>query len=149
MSLIRGKTEVHFNGKYLGTMADSVTELKESIEFKQRDMVLALAKPGQQLVNEITPDKAHLNHMCLGIAGEVGELIDCVKKHTIYGKPLDLANLMEEVGDLLFYTVGILNLTGMNMFECMAHNQAKLAERYKNHVYSDQAAIDRADKQGE
>jgi hypothetical protein len=35
---------------------------------------------------------------------------------------------------------------GITRQETLEHNMEKLAERYKNYVYSDQAAIDRADK---
>jgi NTP pyrophosphatase (non-canonical NTP hydrolase) len=149
MSLHYGKTEVHFNGKHLGTMADVVAEAKELTVTKQASMVNALAKPGQQLVDEMTPLKAHLNHMIIGLGGEVGEVMDCVKKFTMYNKELDKENLKEEIGDLLFYMVGILNSVDINIYECMSHNQAKLAERYKSKTYSDQAAIERADKKGE
>ncbi len=149
MLLHYGKTEVHFNGNHLGTMADIVAEAKELIIIKQANMVNALAKPGQQLVDEMTQLKAHLNHMIIGLGGEVGEIMDCVKKFTIYNKELDKENLKEEIGDLLFYAFGIINSLDINVYECMLHNQAKLAERYKSKTYSDQAAIERADKAGE
>jgi hypothetical protein len=42
-------------------------------------------------------------HAAVGIAGEVGELLDCLKKTWIYGKPLDYPNLREEIGDVMFY----------------------------------------------
>jgi NTP pyrophosphatase (non-canonical NTP hydrolase) len=150
MPLVRGRTKVHFNGKYLGTMHDDISnELKIQVVQEQAKMVLALAKPGQKLVEEMTPLKAHLNHMCMGMCGEVGEAIDCVKKFTIYNKEIDFVNLKEELGDLLFYIFGILNATDITIYDCMESNQWKLAERYKNKTYSDQAAIERADKQGE
>jgi uncharacterized protein YabN with tetrapyrrole methylase and pyrophosphatase domain len=72
--------------------------------------------------------------------------MDCVKQLTIYNKELDLVNLKEELGDLLFYIFGILNATNITIYDCMESNQWKLAERYKSKTYSDQAAIDRADK---
>lgn len=43
-----------------------------------------------------------LIHAILGIAGETGELTDVVKKHILYNKPLDVVNVKEECGDLLF-----------------------------------------------
>jgi NTP pyrophosphatase (non-canonical NTP hydrolase) len=87
--------------------------------------------------------------MIIGLCGEVGEIADCIKKYTMYQKNLDVDNLKEEIGDLLFYTFGILNELEISIFECMTQNQAKLAERYKSKTYSDQAAIERADKKGE
>lgn len=44
-----------------------------------------------------------VQHALIGLITEVGELADCIKKHAIYGKPLDKVNLMEEVGDCFWY----------------------------------------------
>lgn len=151
MSLHYGKTTVHFNGKYLGTtmqLVDMAQHRNEVVQ-EQAKMVRALAKSGEKLVEEMTPLKAHLNHMIIGMGGEVGEVMDCIKKFTIYNKELDMVNLKEEIGDLLFYIFGVLNVTNLTIYDCMQSNQWKLAERYKGLTYSDQAAIERADKQGE
>lgn len=110
-------------------------------------LVAALVKPGQALIDTLTPDKAHLQHMAIGVAGESGELLDCVKKHTIYGKDLDKENLLEELGDLEFYLEGIRQVTGLTREECLSHNIAKLSKRYEKLAYSDQAAQDRKDKE--
>ena len=45
-------------------------------------------------------------HMYMGVAGELGELLDAIKKNVIYGKPLDTKNVLEECGDIMFYTTG-------------------------------------------
>lgn len=42
-------------------------------------------------------------HAFVGQSGELGELIDAVKKHWAYDKPLDRDNVLEELGDLHFY----------------------------------------------
>lgn len=56
---------------------------------------------------KVLPYQQHLEHMSLGFCGEAGELCDAVKKHRIYGKPLDKANIIEEVGDVLWYVVNL------------------------------------------
>ena len=48
----------------------------------------------------------HVEHMALGMAGEMGEIIDAIKKAEIYGKELDRVNLAEEVGDVFWYAAG-------------------------------------------
>jgi hypothetical protein len=53
------------------------------------------------------PLAAHIEHMAIGVTGELGEIADAVKKHVIYGKPLDLVNLAEEGGDCWWYIVGL------------------------------------------
>lgn len=54
------------------------------------------------------PYKAHRQHMALGFCGELGELLDAIKKHAIYGKPLDKVNLAEEIGDVSWYVVNLV-----------------------------------------
>lgn len=87
-----------------------------------------------------------LSHAALGIAGEAGELVDAIKKHTIYGKPLDRENVIEELGDLRFYIQAVQNVLGISESDVLQHNANKLSKRYRGLRYTDQAAIDRADK---
>lgn len=44
-----------------------------------------------------------LHHAHMGIITEVAEIVDCFKKFYIYGKPLDLVHLEEEIGDCYWY----------------------------------------------
>lgn len=113
------------------------------------DMVRALAKPAVDIValHVQFPAMAHLSHMALGVSGEAGELVDALKKHAVYGKPLDRENVVEELGDLEFYMEGIRDSLGISRAETLAHNQAKLAKRYASGGYSDKQAAERADKQ--
>jgi NTP pyrophosphatase (non-canonical NTP hydrolase) len=111
-----------------------------------QELVTNLVKPGGQIAKEITPLQAHMLHMVLGIAGEAGELVDAVKKHVVYRKELDVANVIEEIGDLQFYIEGLCQAIGKSPGFCMAANVEKLTKRY-GEKYSDKAAIERADKQ--
>lgn len=86
-----------------------------------------------------------LNHMALGVAGEAGELVDCIKKHTVYSKPLNEENLAEEIGDALWYLANICNLMGWNLATIAESNIDKLRTRYPE-KYTDQLAITRLDK---
>lgn len=56
------------------------------------------------------PFKGHVMHMALGITGEMGEVIDALKKHYIYGKELDQANIVEEISDASWYIAGLASL---------------------------------------
>jgi NTP pyrophosphatase (non-canonical NTP hydrolase) len=87
-----------------------------------------------------------LLHAALGICGEAGELADAIKRHVIYGKDLDLKNVIEELGDLRFYLQAVANLVKIPEHTILQENGNKLSERYKKLQYSDQAAIERADK---
>ena len=95
---------------------------------------------------------SNLAHMALGIAGEAGELVDAIKKTYAYNKALEVDNVYEELGDLLFYIQGMLNFLEdeFTLEDLMLRNRGKLTKRYPQ-GYTDQAAIARADKmiQGE
>lgn len=108
-------------------------------------LVNRLAKPGQDIIKSLTPEKAHLLHMVVGISGEAGELLDSIKKHVIYNQPLDVENLVEEIGDIQFYIQGILNTLNIGPSLTTLHNIIKLEKRY-GPTYSDEAAERRADK---
>lgn len=101
----------------------------------------------ERLFNKLDSDKAALAHAVMGITGEAGELIDAVKKHWAYGKELDQANVIEELGDLRFYYQAMLNMFGLTDEDVCAMNMVKLQKRYPTGVYRDQDAIARADKE--
>src|SRR5437764_1204166 len=56
----------------------------------------------------LTELQSDLLHAILGISGEAGELVDAFKKELIYGKTLDIENLKEEAGDILWYMALLL-----------------------------------------
>ncbi len=87
-------------------------------------------------------------HAAIGVSGEAGELIDAVKKTWIYGKPLDLWNVMEELGDLRFYYEAMLQIHSVTDEEVKAVNMMKLKARYPEGKYSDFHAQARLDKDG-
>ena len=109
-------------------------------------MTIALAKDGEQIKQEITPEQANLLHMGVGAAGEAAELLDAIKKHVIYQKPLDVENVKEELGDLLFYMSNLMQSVGLSFEEVLQHNVDKLSVRYSSGSYSNKQAQERADK---
>lgn len=111
-------------------------------------MVMELAKPAENILelHNMFPEMAHLQHMALGVSGEVGELVDAIKKHTVYGKIIDRENVIEELGDIEFYLEGIRGPLGISREETIMHNQQKLSIRYASGGYSDKQAQERADK---
>lgn len=117
---------------------------KDMINHKM--LVETLVKDGNLLLEEATPEKMHLNHMMLGITGECGELVDAIKKFSIYNKELDIENVIEELGDLEFYMEGIRATLGISRQTTLDHNIQKLSKRYEGLQYADHKAINRADK---
>lgn len=111
-----------------------------------QELAQDLSKPGAEIAASMTQDEAHAWHMATGVSGEAGELLDAIKKHVVYKKPLDRDNVVEELGDLRFYMAGLMNAYGITEDELLAANNAKLGKRYAAGTYSDRQAQDRADK---
>lgn len=90
-----------------------------------------------------------LLHAALGVTSEAGELATTVKKHWAYLAPLDRENLLEELGDLMFYVAALAQTCDFSLEQVVTHNIQKLNKRYPSGSYSDEQALARADKEGE
>jgi len=80
-----------------------------------------------------------LLHSAMGISTEAGELLDNVKKTTFYGKPLDVVNLKEELGDMFWYAALLCNYLDTSFEEVMSANIDKLKVRYPEKWTHDKA----------
>ena len=120
------------------------------LQCEHRIMVANLLKSGEDILDSLTPRGCDQLHAVIGIAGEAGELLDGIKKATIYRKPINIENITEELGDLEFYIEALRQCTGITREETLKHNLNKLLKgdkaRYKKGTYSDQAAVERQDK---
>lgn len=84
-----------------------------------------------------------LDHAITGIVTEAGELADALKRVKFYGKDLDITNMKEEAGDLLWYFTILLDELGTDLSEIRDMNNRKLTKkRYKN-GFSKEAALNR------
>jgi NTP pyrophosphatase (non-canonical NTP hydrolase) len=110
------------------------------------ELVKALCKPGLSIQKELKPSDCNIIHMCMGISGEAGELVDAIKKTVMYRKPLDMEHVIEELGDIEFYLEGLRQQLGITREETIEHNMSKLGARYSSGAYSDKQAVTRADK---
>lgn len=106
-----------------------------------------LCKPGEVMKAEMSPDDLFLVHMAMLLAGEAGELLDAIKKATIYRTRLDIENVVEEMGDIEFPLAALRMHLGINREHCLRANRNKLLMRYPAGKYSNNAAKERADKQ--
>lgn len=92
---------------------------------------------------DLTHEQKRLTHASLGLCTEAAELADAIKKHIFYGKPLDKVNLVEEVGDILWYASIVLDACQSSFDEAMYKNIAKLRKRYPQGIFSASRAIHR------
>lgn len=98
------------------------------------------------LIKDMGSTKDDLLHAAVGVSGEAGELLDAIKKHWAYNKPLDVENVKEEIGDILFYVTAAMLVLELDLHAILQQNADKLATRYAGLKYSDEAAQARADK---
>ena len=85
---------------------------------------------------------ARLLHAGMGMATEAGEFVDSLKKTIFYGKPLDEVNLIEEMGDLLWYVGLACDALGVPIELVMDRVVSKLEQRYPE-KFTDEAALNR------
>ena len=97
----------------------------EKIDHYQQSALRTAPAPGTRVDAD-----ADLLHGAIGVATESGELLDAIKKHIFYGKPLDLVNLREEIGDVMWYLAILCRATGTNMSDVASVNIEKLRLRY-------------------
>lgn len=78
----------------------------------------------------LSNEQEDIQHMLFGMMTELGELVDTYKKHYAYGKELDMVNVMEEMGDIMWYWAGMCSITGVNSSATLQTNITKLLVRY-------------------
>ena len=99
---------------------------------KYKEMVLKTESKDFEAISSRLKDKRALRllHGSCGIATEAGELLDAMKKHIFYGKEIDTVNIVEEIGDLMWYSAILLDELGVEFEEVMEKNINKLKARY-------------------
>ncbi len=83
-----------------------------------------------------------LLHTGMGLATESGEFLDALKKHIFYNAPLDKTNLIEELGDVMWYILIAMKHLNIDLDDVIAKNIAKLKVRYPER-FTEEAAADR------
>jgi NTP pyrophosphatase (non-canonical NTP hydrolase) len=72
----------------------------------------------------------NLLHAAMGIGTEAGELLDAFKRKIFYGKDLDVVNIKEEVGDIMWYVAILLRELDLDFHEILDLNIKKLRARF-------------------
>lgn len=98
--------------------------------------------------NKTIPDYLSKNNLmlnaCLGLSGEVGEVVDLVKKYFYQGHELKVNKVIEELGDVLWYINEMAIGCDTSLEEIAKLNIGKLRRRYGNQ-FSSEKSINRSD----
>lgn len=84
-------------------------------------------------------NQARLIHAQMGMQTEVAEFADALKKSLFYGKPLDIVNLKEELGDLMWYMAIAMDELDTNFTKEGDRVINKLKTRYPDKFTVDKA----------
>lgn len=76
------------------------------------------------------PQNPRVMHAAMGLVTESAELLDALKKAMFYGKELDVTNIKEEAGDMLWYLALLFDALGTNFESEQARVIAKLKDRF-------------------
>ena len=93
------------------------------------------------------PGNIRILHAGMGAAGEAGELLDYLKKCFFYGKEMDRAKIIGEVGDIQWYLTVLLDTMDVSMEEVLEKNIAKLQNRYGGQSFASYATMNRDEQQ--
>jgi len=81
-------------------------------------------------VNKKLTQQQTLSMLAIGLGGEVGEVLEPIKKHLYHEKELNKEALLDEVGDVLWYLHGICIEIDYSLVEALQCNIKKLTARY-------------------
>ena len=84
-------------------------------------------------------------HGLMGLATEVGEFTDTLKRNIFYGKPMgekEMVNIKEELGDLFWYMALLCDHFGFTFEDIQEANIAKLKARFPN-AFNEHDALNR------
>lgn len=90
-----------------------------------------------------------INHAIIGMTGEIGELAGALEKWIYYGQHLDVVNIKEEIGDVLWYIALLCRTCKLDLNEIMEANIAKLRKRFPDKYTDERAAEEGRDRQAE
>ena len=84
----------------------------------------------KRTMNTTLETKDQLNNYVFGLVGEVGEVVDLLKKFFFHGHEIDSTRLKSELGDILWYVSAVASLFNLDLQEIAQGNIEKLEKRY-------------------
>ena len=91
---------------------------------------LIYQEKSKRTMNTALETKDQLNNYVFGLVGEVGEVVDLLKKFFFHGHEVDSNRLKSELGDILWYVSAVASLFNINLQEIAQGNVEKLERRY-------------------
>ena len=105
-------------------------------EAQKKDMKMTTFEEYQLAASEtaIYSDSLKVMYPAMGLAGEVGEVLNKVKKHYRDGTELDTEGLTKELGDVLWYLAALATDLDIDLEDAAGGNLTKLQSRMERGV---------------
>jgi NTP pyrophosphatase (non-canonical NTP hydrolase) len=84
----------------------------------------------ERTINSTLDTKGRLAMSVIGMAGEIGEISEPIKKYLYHGRSLNSERIQAEVGDVLWYLTALLSTLGLTLEDTFRMNMDKLMVRY-------------------
>lgn len=114
----------------------------DAFDYQRQAARTLIDRPGFHLTDE----EMMILWNATGVAGEAGELSEAVKHGIFHRHGLNIPNMKEEIGDLLWYLAALCTKLNLNLSEIMESNIDKLQKRYPD-GYNEQDSRKRMDKE--
>lgn len=108
-------------------VAQELDDIKKSLFYGRSNLNIMNEEGCSHVATIVKPDAIH---GIVGIATEGGELVESVIKSMVNNKEIDLVNLSEEIGDVLWYIALLCNTFGLSIENIMQQNIDKLKLRF-------------------
>lgn len=109
-----------------------------------KELISGYREEIQRTMNKDLGEKEALAMLALGLAGEVGELVDMIKKYSYHGHEFDKTEAIKEMGDIYWYIHNLMNEMSISHKLVIDMNIAKLQKRYPK-GFSEEASQRRVD----
>lgn len=126
--------------------ASQADRLKASLVYGQKLRDKGTLRSNSLTIND-TPQVKEMLHALLGLVSESGELVEAFYDSILNDKPLDTDNVIEELGDLLWFIALFARNLGTDLESIATINIEKLKVRYPE-KFTEELAINR-DLEGE
>lgn len=87
-------------------------------------------KSVERTMNTTEDYRDEITDYALGLIGEAGEVSEHIKKFRFHEHHLNVEEIGEELGDVLWYLTAIAKRVGYSLNEIMQINADKLSKRY-------------------
>ena len=104
--------------------------------------IIEYQEKAERTVNNDLIFREQISNLCMGLAGETGEVVDYLKKCLYHDHKLYKQDLIKELGDVMWYLTNIATFFKIPMTYILDENIKKLEERYPE-GFSEEKSINR------